>query len=131
MVGKPTESSFEILLERTRERNRYRDQAVANFAERTVDVSPTTLIVNHATYHRVCCSNYANTSKVDRPRKRYHEAVKTGDTSVVKRKAGRPSLNNSNELEECEGLTTRSSGVPCIKNICFVCQKQGGKLHRV
>ena len=58
LVDKPTESSFETLLERTRERHRYRDQAVANFAESTVDVSPTILIDNHATYHRVCYSNY-------------------------------------------------------------------------
>ena len=109
LVNKPTESSFETLLERTRQRHRYRDQAGANFAECTVDVSPATLIENHATYHRVCYSNYPNKSKIDRERKRYHEAAETGDTSVVKRKGGRPSLNNSNALEECEGLTTRSS----------------------
>ena len=107
LVDKPTESSFEALLEMTRERHRYRDQVVANFAERTVDVSPATLIENHVTYHRVWYSNYTNKSKIDHARKRYHEAVETGDTSVVKRKAGRPSLNNSNALEECEGLITR------------------------
>ena len=101
LVDKPTESSFETLLERIRERHRYRDQADANFAERTVDVSPATLFENHATYHR------------------------------VKRTAGRPSLNNSNALEECEYLTTRSRAVPYMKDICIICQKQGGKLHRV
>ena len=81
-----------------------------NFAERTFDVSRATLIENHATYHRACYSNYTNESNIDCARKRYHEAVETGDTSVVKQKAGRSSLNNSNALEECEGLTTRSRG---------------------
>ena len=40
-------------------------------------------------------------------------------------------LRKLNALEECEGLTTRSSGVPDMKDICFTCQKQGGKIHRV
>ena len=53
LVDKPTESSFETLLERTRERHRYRDLAVVKFAQRTADISPATLIENHATYHRV------------------------------------------------------------------------------
>ena len=69
-------------------------------------------------------------SKIYR-RKRYHEVVEAEETSVVKRKAGRPSLNNSNALEKCEGSTTRSSVVPYMKDICIICQKQGGKLHRV
>ena len=90
LVDKPTESSYETLLEGTRERHRQRDQAVANFVERTVDVSPATLIENHATYHRVCYSNYTDKSKIDRTKKQYHEAVETGDTSTIKQKAGRP-----------------------------------------
>ena len=61
-----------------------------------VDVSPATLIENHATYHRICYSKHTNKSKIDRATKRYHKAVETGDTSVVKRKAVRPSLNYSN-----------------------------------
>ena len=79
LVRKPAESSFEILLESPRGRHRYMDQAVANFAERTVDASPATLIENHATYHQVCYSNYTNKSKIGRARKQYHEAVETGD----------------------------------------------------
>ena len=48
---------------------------------------------------------------------------------MAKQKTGRPSLNNA--LEECEGLTTRSSGLPYMKDICIICQKQCGKLHWV
>ena len=84
LVDKPTEPSFETLLEKTGERHRYRDQAVANFAKRTADVSPSTLTENHATYHRVCY--YTNKNKIDRARNRYHQAVETGDTSVVNKK---------------------------------------------
>ena len=127
LVDKPTESSFEKLLEKTGERHRYRDQAVANFAERTADVSPATLTENHTTYHGVCYNT--NKNKIDRARNRYHQAVETGDMSVAKQKTGRPSLNNA--LEVCEGLTTRSSGLPYMKDICIICQKQGGKLHWV
>ena len=84
LVDRLTESSFETLLERTRERQRYRDQAVANFAERTVDVSPATLIENHATYHRVCYHNLTNKSKIDLATKRYHEAVEIRKTKSWK-----------------------------------------------
>ena len=97
-----------------------------NFAERTVDPSPATLIENHATYHRICYSNYTNKGKIDVARKRYREAVETGATSVVKRKAGRPSLNNSNELEKYEGLNTRSRRMPYMKTFAsFVKSKVG------
>ena len=80
LVEKPTESSIETLFERTRQKHRYWDQAVANFAEQTVDISPATPVENHATYHWVCYSNYTNKSKIDRAKKRYPEAVETGDT---------------------------------------------------
>ena len=58
-------------------------------AERTVDVSPAMLIENHATYHEVKAILIVQGS---------HVAVETLDTSVVRRKAPSPSLNNSNAL---------------------------------
>ena len=81
-----------------------------NFAEHTVDVSPAMLIENHATYHRIKAILIVQGSDV---------AVETEDTSVVKRKAPTPSLNNSNALEECEVLTIRSRGLPYMK-VCHI-----------
>ena len=77
-----------------------------NFAERTVDVSPAMLIENHATYHRMKATLIEQGSDVP---------VETGDTSMVKQKAQRAFLNNSNALEECKGLTIRSRGLPYMK----------------
>ena len=64
------------------------------------------LIENHAPYHRIKAILIVQGSDV---------AVETGDTSVVIRKASSPSLNNSNALEECKGLTIRSRGLPYMK----------------
>ena len=84
MVHKPTQSFFETLLERAWEIQRHRDQAVAKFAECTVDASPATLIENYITHHRVNYFNYTNKSKIDCAREPYHEALETREPSLVK-----------------------------------------------
>ena len=55
--------------------------------------------------------------------------MESGQSSVVKRKAGRPSINNLSVSEE--KLTTRSRSESYTKENCIICQKSGGKLHKV
>ena len=45
-------------------------------------------------YHRDCYSEIANVEKHERAIKGYLDLVEYGDSSVVKRKAGRPSFPN-------------------------------------
>ena len=81
------------------------------------------VIENHATYHRIKAILIEQGSDVP---------VETGDTSVVKRKAQRAFLNNSNALEECKGLTIRSRGLPhmkvCHKLASFLKNKVGSSI---
>ena len=80
--------------------------------------------------HRTCYANFANVSKVERMRKRYHDAIESGQPSEVKRKAGRPSIGHSSNLSE-ERLTTRSHSEAYNKSNCIIYQTPGGLLHQV
>ena len=125
--------SFEKLLKRTQERATYKDVTVANFVERTKNLTADGLIEQNTKYHESCYAMFANTGKLERAKKRYYDSIDTGESSVIKRKAGRPSLNlsvASNE-EDLEGLTTRSRSESYDKNLCIICQNHGGKLHCV
>ena len=47
--------------------------------------------------HRKCYSNFANVNKVERAKKRYAKAMDEGEASIIKKKAGIPSLNSSHQ----------------------------------
>ena len=129
-VQKPSLDSFEKLLKRTQERATYKDVTVTNFVERTKNVTAADLIEQNKRYHESCYANFANTGKLQRAKKRFYDSIDTGESSVIKRKAGRPSLNLSVAGNE-EGLTTRSRSESHDKTLCIICQTPGGKLHRV
>ena len=128
-VERPTEDSFSNLLFRSRERAKFKDDLVTEFVERTVNSTPLELFTKKVKYHRMCYSSYANVSKVERAKKRYHAAIEAGDPSLRPKK-GRPSLD---ENPANEGRRTRSTSEPYIKSNCVICQKANGKgkLHKV
>ena len=66
----------------------------------------------------------------ERAKKRYSDSIEYGDSSVVKRKAGRPSMISFPNIQE-ETLTTRSTSSSFDKALCTVCQCPGGVLNRV
>ena len=121
--------SFKKLLERSRERARYKDNCVLDFVTRTENLTPKELLDNNAKYHESCYSSFANTVKLQRAKKRYNESIDTGESSIVKRKPGRPSTAKTEE--PLEGLTIRSKSEHYDKKLCIICQKVGGKIHNV
>ena len=125
LVENPFQESPENLVTRTRQLHHFKDLSVSKFVERTLILSAPELLVNNAKFHRTCYANFANVSKVERMRKRYHDAIESGQPSEVKRKAGRPSIGHSSNLSE-ERLTTRSHSEPYNKNSCIICQTPGG-----
>ena len=52
-----------------------------------------------------------------------------GEASIIKRKAGRLSLNSSHQTSE--GLTTKSKSEPYLKRSCIICQVPGGSVSKV
>ena len=80
-------------------------------------------------YYRKCYSNFANINEVERAKKRYAKAMDEGEASIIKRKAGRLSLNSSHQTSE--GLTTKSKSEPYLKRSCIICQVPGGSVSKV
>ena len=63
-------------------------------AGRLTNVTPEEMSEKNIVYHRDCYSEIANVEKHERAIKGYLDLVEYGDSSVVKRKAGRPSFPN-------------------------------------
>ena len=130
LVSEPSIESVEKLLSRARERDDFKDHTVADFVQRTQNVTAQGLIDKHCQYHRTCYQNFTNVEKLNRARKRFSTSVETGDPSASKRKAGRPSLVNVEK--EDEGVQTRSKAEPYDKTKCIICQTSTSeKLHQV
>ena len=131
LVCNPSLDSLDKLLLRTRKRAEYKDTFVADFNERTLNCTAQQLLNNKVKYHKSCYSSSTNAEKVERAKKRYRESIESGQCSIVKRKAGRPSLKPNKIKDIKETLTTRSKTVHYDKMLCIICQKKGGKLHLV
>ena len=126
----PLLDAFENLLVRVGERHNYKDSEVTEFVERTKSVTARELFDQHAQYHGSCYKSITNIEKVQRAKKRYSDSTETGEPSISKRKAGRPSLVAKNR-EHNESLTAKPKTQPFDKSACVICQKPGGKLQEV
>ena len=87
------------------------------------------LIFSLFKYHRKSYSNFANVNKVERAKKRYAKAMDEGEASIIRRKAGRPSVNYNHQTSE--GLTTKSKSEPFLKGSCITSQVTGGSVSKV
>ena len=99
-VETPLLEKMKRLIDICRERESYGDGTVKGFVERIKDMDVEELKENEAFYHKECYSKYANKEKLERAKKRYHNAVESGSSAIAKRKAGRPSLSVTVEKEE-------------------------------
>ena len=126
----PLLDAFENLLVRVGERHNYKDSEVTEFVERTKSVTARELFDQHPQYHDSCYKSITNIEKVQRAKKRYSDSTETGEPSISKRKAGRPSLVAKNR-EHNESLTAKPKTQPFDKSACVICQKPGGKLQEV
>ena len=130
LVDKPSKESFEKLLKMTRERVEHKDCQAMDFVKRTANHTAEKLISDNATYHKKCYANFANTGKVERARKCFSDSIEKGESSVIKRKAGGPSLSGIT-VSNKEALITRSKVITYDKILCIICQETGGKLQLV
>ena len=68
--------------------------------------------------HRKCYKNFSNV-QVKRAKRRYAEALDEGESLVIKRQAGRPSLSSTQIATE--GIALRSKSEPYLKEACIIC----------
>ena len=86
------------------------------------------LFEKNVVYHERCYASFANIGKVEHAKKGFHEFIEIGESSVIKQKAGRPSLNTSTEVFD-ELLVTRSKSEVYDKQSCIISQEPGRKVH--
>ena len=94
-VASLTLDSFLKFLERSRQHAQYMDHSVMDFVERTRDLNPEDLLAKNAFYHKSC---YATPPKSNIQRN--GDSIESGQPSVVKRKAGRPSSSTTQVEKE-------------------------------
>ena len=97
-----------------------------DFVEHTRDLNPEDLLAKNNSYHKSCYADIANTTKIERAKKRYRYSIEGGQPSVVKRKAGRPS-SSTTQVEKDEPLTTRSRIEVFDRKLCIICQTTGAR----
>ena len=98
-----------------------------DFVKRTVNHTAEKLISDNARCRKKCYVNFANRSKVERTRKRLRNSIESGESSVIKRKTGRPSARGITVTNE--EVLTWSKAITYDKTLRVICHKTGGKLH--
>ena len=124
-VQKPSLVTLANLLERKRERAQFKDCSVLDFVERLESNTSEQLFERKINYHDKCYSSLANVNKLDHARKCFAESINTGESSVVKRKKGRPSLTGETTGIDNKLPRTRPKAEQCDKTMCIICQKPG------
>ena len=89
-VHNPSLESLEKLLTRVHERAYYKDSIVLNFAGRVQGITAADLFAKKSGYHKSCYAEFANVGKLERAKKRYSDSIECGESSVIKRRVGRP-----------------------------------------
>lgn len=113
----------------TRERAEYGDVKVYDFFERSKNLSGDDLVKSRANYHKKCYSEFTNIEKLNRAHQRHNDALEQEKSTVVKRKAGRPSTSRKEDESEVRQL--RSQSIIYDKNLCIICQESDGDTHKV
>ena len=117
-------------IERVNDRASYKDSTVTNLTDRLTNVTLEELFEKSIVHHRDCYSEIANVEKFERAKQRYSDSVEYGDSSVVKRKAGQPSMSSFPNVQK-DTLTTRTTSSFFDKALCIICQCPSGILNRV
>ena len=121
------------VLNLSRERHKYRDTVLAEFVQRTVNETVSIISEKKGSYHRNCCKEFSNRSKLERVIDRFQKAVQHKKPLLSQNKTGRPSLGTiSSPVNESDTLRTlRSSSGIFNKTMCIICQKPRGNLNEV
>ena len=102
-----------------------------DFVERLESTTAEELFERKVNYHDKCYSSFASVNKLDRARKRFAESINIGESSVVKRKKGWPSLTGETTDNDNKIPRTRSKAEKYDKTMCIICQKPDGHTCKV
>ena len=140
LVSGPATDSYSKVLESVKCRAELGDGDYPAVYQRLCDATTETLIDSKASWHRGCYQECTSKVKIDRARKRYDQALKAKDSTILARGKSRPSLEvpstsrdrSSDSPSEISRLT-RSSSDPFNRNLCFFCQTtdRTEQLHEV
>ena len=119
-VASPTLGLFRKLLEQSIKWTQCMN-SVMDFVQHTTDFNPEDLLTKNASYHKSCYADIGNTTKIECAKKQYLESLESGQTFVVKWKAGRPSTSTT-QLEKDKPLATRSKVNIFHRKLCIICQ---------
>jgi len=96
------------------------------------------LSIQKAFYHKNCYSTIVSDRNLQRAVARQQRAQSEKDASLISPKRGRPSTGSAIQSESSDtpssivgGKRLRSAASPYNSDLCIVCQKAGGLLHKV
>ena len=116
------------------ERNSYGDKTFIDSHENLKQTTAASLVNEKAFYHQDCYKTVINRTNISRLKSRFE---KIGIATPIR---GRPSLEaktpeiplpTTPEIPSTETKTLRSKGALFDKSCCIICQKPGGKIHKV
>ena len=123
IVKKRTSDTVKKLIEAIKERHKLKDSKIHECYERLNEVSEK-LFEEKCIYHSECQKERTNVTKLRRLSVRICEVETTGENKVQ--------ITETNEQEpEIPVKCTRSKSSLYRKELCVICQKEGGKLRKI
>lgn len=131
IVRNPSKDTIEKFIKRVNELAQLKDPEFIILKERLgKEVTVDCFINEKAFWHRKCYSNTTNLDHLKRSRARYDAAITKDTISPLKRKRGRPSVSNIQQLSTPSSTITRSKVSSFNRLECFFCQgEESGILH--
>ena len=136
LVKNPKVDSIEKFMNDVKRRAGFGDPEFIPIYERLSQLNPDILKEKNIIWHRKCYANTTNSDHIRRAEERHKKALFLEDTTVLKRKKGRPATSLSStsntqlDQESSQCIFTRSQKSPFNKSECFFCQEtKQDKLH--
>ena len=122
---------FEKILVSIKQRSEYGEASMLPLWGRFKTQTANDLASLNTCYHTECCKEVTNKSKIERTKLRYEKKNTTDDTTKDNNSEGTIEENFSPIDSKTPRKSLRSNGPEHDKNLCIICQKEGGKLHNV
>ena len=116
---------FTKLLQSLRERTTYGEPRYQECWEKLKNVTDDNLVQMKVSYHSECYKSATNKTDINRLKVRFERSPAPVITTPVRRHASEETLLTP------QPKRLRSQTILFDKNKCIICQKDGGKLHKV
>ena len=131
--------TYRKLLQCIKERSEYGQHDMIDCWHRLMSMDAQNLLDAKVVYHRECYKNTTNKTEMERSKARYEKSLHNiNDSTLTMPKRGRPSEHDiivdvtpRYSTPTYEPKTLRSQATSYKKELCIICQKEGGKLHEV